>query len=168
MDDIQRFDEFEWLLANKVVNENVLPDENVLVYSGHSAFSIGLTELYFVELFYDKYVRVFGSAFIQNKIDALKNETARKWANYAMDWRKRSIPTHEARFNPPTCEQKIGLKTAEKTEHCRSISPKTLKIARKNGALPFTCRERGVVNTEIALKTEHRRSHWKMRTADIQ
>ena len=48
MDDIQRFDEFEWLLANKVVNENVLPDENVLVYSGHSAFSIGLTELYFV------------------------------------------------------------------------------------------------------------------------
>ena len=85
MDDIQRFDEFEWLLANKVVNENVLPDENVLVYSGHSAFSIGLTELYFVELFYDKYVRVFGSAFIQNKIDALKNETARKWANYAMD-----------------------------------------------------------------------------------
>ena len=85
MDDIQRFDEFEWLLANKVVNENVLPDENVLVYSGHSAFSIGLTELYFVELFYDKYVRVFGSAFIQNKIDALKNETARKWANNAMD-----------------------------------------------------------------------------------
>ena len=46
MDDIQRFDEFEWLLANKVVNENVLPDENVLVYSGHSAFSIGLTELF--------------------------------------------------------------------------------------------------------------------------
>ena len=83
-------------------------------------------------------------------------------------WRKRSIPTHEARFNPPTCEQKIGLKSAEKTEHCRSISPKTLKIARKNGALPFTCRERGVVNTEIALKTEHCRSHWKMRTADIQ
>ena len=38
-----------------------------------------------MELFYDKYVRVFGSAFIQNKIDALKNETARKWANYAMD-----------------------------------------------------------------------------------
>ena len=65
MDDIQRFDEFEWLLANKVVNENVLPDENVLVYSVHSAFSVGLTELYFVELFYDKYVRVFGAAFIQ-------------------------------------------------------------------------------------------------------
>ena len=85
MDNIQRFDEFEWLLANKVVNENVLPDNNVVVYSGHSAVSIGLTGLYFVELFYDKYVRVFGSAFIQNKIDALKNETARKWANYAMD-----------------------------------------------------------------------------------
>ena len=82
MDDIQRFDEFEWLLANKVVKENVLPDENVLVSSGHSAISIGLTELYFVELFYDIYVRVFGSAFIQNKIDVLKNETARKWANY--------------------------------------------------------------------------------------
>ena len=82
---MKRFDDFEWLLANKVVNENVLPDENVLVYSGHSAFSIGLTELYFVELFYDIYVRVFGSAFIQNKIDALKNETARKWANYAMN-----------------------------------------------------------------------------------
>ena len=41
-------------------------------------------------------------------------------------------------FHPPTCELKIGLKSVEKTEHIRSISPKTLKIARKNGALPFT------------------------------
>lgn len=85
MEDISRFDDFEWLLANKVVKENVLPDENVLVYSGHSAFSIGFTELYFVELFYDRYVRVFGSAFIQKKIDALDNEVARRWANYAMN-----------------------------------------------------------------------------------
>ena len=46
MDDIKRFDEFEWLLANEEVKKNVLPDENVLVYSGHSAFSIGLTELF--------------------------------------------------------------------------------------------------------------------------
>ena len=68
-----------------MVKENVLPDENVLVYSGHSAFSIGFTELYFVELFYDRYVRVFGSAFIQKKIDALDNEVARMLANYAMN-----------------------------------------------------------------------------------
>ena len=40
MDDIKRFDEFEWLLANKVVNENVLPDENVLVYSGIQHFQL--------------------------------------------------------------------------------------------------------------------------------
>ena len=72
MDDIKRFDEFEWLLANKAVKENVIPDENVLVYREHSAFSVGLTELYFVELFYDKYVRVFGAAFIQKKIDSLE------------------------------------------------------------------------------------------------
>ena len=50
---------------------------------------------------------------------------------------------------------------------CSTLN-KLVRIARKSGALPFTCRERGVVNTEIALKTEHRRSHWKMRTADIQ
>ena len=35
MDDIKRFDEFEWLLANKEVKENVLPDENVLVDIQH-------------------------------------------------------------------------------------------------------------------------------------
>ena len=28
------------------------------------------------------------------------------------DWRKRSIPTHLERFNPPTFESEIGLKTA--------------------------------------------------------
>lgn len=85
MDDIQRFDEFEWLLANEVVKKNVLPNENVLVYREYSAFSYRLTELNFVELFYDKYVRVFGAAFIQKKIYALENETARRWANYAMN-----------------------------------------------------------------------------------
>ena len=65
-------------------------------------------------------------------------------------------------------ELKIGLKSAEETEHIRSISPKTLKIARKNGALPFTCRERGVMNTEIERKTEHCRSHRKTIFADVQ
>ena len=36
-------------------------------------------------------------------------------------WRKRSMSTHSERSNPPTCEQKIGLKSAEKTEHIRSL-----------------------------------------------
>lgn len=85
MEDISRFDDFEWLLANEEVKENILPDENVLVYRGHSTISIGFTELYFVELFYDRYVRVLGPSFIQKKIDALDNEVARAWANYAMN-----------------------------------------------------------------------------------
>ena len=53
-------------------------------------------------------------------------------------WRKRSIPTHSERFNPPTYESKIGMKTACKMEHICSISPKTPKNAQKNGALPFS------------------------------
>ena len=56
-------------------------------------------------------------------------------------WRKRSMSTHSERSNPPTFEPGNGLKTAQKTEHIRSISLKTLKIARKNGACPFTCCE---------------------------
>ena len=43
-----------------------------------------------------------------------------------------------------------------------------LKITRKNGALPFTCCERGMMNTEIIQKTEHCRSHRKKWVAVIQ
>ena len=33
-------------------------------------------------------------------------------------WRKRSIPTHSERFNPPTFETENGLKTAKKRSIC--------------------------------------------------
>ena len=95
-------------------------------------------------------------------------------------WRKRSMSTHSERSNPPTCEQKIGLKSTEKTEHIRSISPKTLKIARKkrsiavhllhhllleprnrpeNGALPFSLGNASRWQQDVCdRKTEHVRS----------
>ena len=72
------------------------------------------------------------------------------------------MSTHSKRFNPPTCELKIGLKSAEKTEHVRSpvarmvflmakshrkrsiavhIGKQEMLISndlcQKNGALPF-------------------------------
>lgn len=84
MDNFHRFDNFEWLLSHKVVKEDILPNEKLLVYKRHSVFSVRPTALYFVEFFYDKYVRVFGSDFIQERIDALENETAKMWAKYAM------------------------------------------------------------------------------------
>ena len=44
------------------------------------------------------------------------------------------------------------------TEHIRSTMPKSPKTLEKNGALPFTSCESGVLNTAIASETEHFRS----------
>ena len=48
-------------------------------------------------------------------------------------------------MNSQILHQAQSFAQLAKTEHIRSISPKTLKIARKNGALPFTCCERGMM-----------------------
>lgn len=84
MEAIGRFDNFKWLLSHRVVKENKQPDENVLMFNEHGAFVVGIEEIYFVESFYANYVRVFGSSFIQSKLDALEDETAKRWANYAI------------------------------------------------------------------------------------
>ena len=70
----------------------------------------------------------------------------------------------------------FGFKLA-KTEHTHPLravqsthfwAENRLEIGLKNGALPFTCCERGMMNTEIVQKTEHCRSHRKTRFADVQ
>ena len=72
------------------------------------------------------------------QVKNLKSLELTKWSDFARNplkrktaWRNRSMPTHSERFNPPTFESKIGLKTAWKTEHIRSISPKTPKKPEK-------------------------------------
>lgn len=81
---MQEFDNFNWLCSSEVVKENKLPDESVLTYKENGGFSIGLKEFYFVGLFYSIYVREFGYDFLCCKINTLRNETAKVWANYAI------------------------------------------------------------------------------------
>lgn len=74
------------------------------------------------------------------------------------------MSTHSERFNPPTFESKIGLKTAKNGAYPFNIAEKRPK----NGALPFTCCESGILDTQIAPKTEHCRSLRKMKVAAIK
>lgn len=98
MEAIGRFDNFKWLLSHRVVKENKQPDETVLMFNEHGAFVVGIEEIYFVESFYANYVRVFGSSFIQSKLDALENETAKQWANYAISRIPDVIKYEDAEF----------------------------------------------------------------------
>lgn len=59
-----KFDNFKWLNTNKLVEEGKESDEETLIFQGKS-IRIGIEEIYFVELFYEHYIRPFDIDFIR-------------------------------------------------------------------------------------------------------
>lgn len=78
-----KFDNFKWLLSNKLVQENILPEEDSISYN-NGQFGCNLKAYYFVVHFYALYVQQFGLHFIEGKIKHLKNDTAKRWADFAI------------------------------------------------------------------------------------
>lgn len=82
-----RIDMLQWVLSNKQVAEGRLPDENVLV-EDKGSFTIGITEIYFVELFYDLFLRSKSEEYIdmlKKEVSQWSDPVAKTWALYAFD-----------------------------------------------------------------------------------
>lgn len=79
------FDKFRWLLSLSEVKKGILPDENTLQYTDYG-FSVGMPEVYIVEIFYSRYIRVFGRQYIESQLQVLSaDEVAKTWAKFALN-----------------------------------------------------------------------------------
>lgn len=82
-----RIDMLQWVLSTKQVAEGRLPDENVLK-ERNGGFSVGLEEIYFVEIFYNLFLRSKSNeriGVLKEKVNRWSNSIAKAWALYAFD-----------------------------------------------------------------------------------
>ena len=69
---MENFDNFKWLLFQKPISEERLPDENVLTEKEGNGYNFGFEEYYFVVHFYSQYIRPFGKDLILKKVNELR------------------------------------------------------------------------------------------------
>lgn len=81
---MENFDNFKWLLFQKPISEERLPDENVLTEKEGNGYNFGFEEYYFVVHFYSQYIRPFGKDLILKKVNELENSFAKAWAIFAI------------------------------------------------------------------------------------
>lgn len=82
---MEHFDNFKWLLYQRPISEERLPNENVLTENEGNGYSFGFEEYYFVAYFYAQYIRPFGKEFVLRKVNELENSFAKAWAIFAID-----------------------------------------------------------------------------------
>ena len=116
---MENFDNFKWLLFQKPISEERLPDENVLTEKEGNGYNFGFEEYYFVVHFYSQYIRPFGKDLILKKVNELENSFAKAWAIFAIARAPFAIQHDNEEFEERM--EELGKKLGIPFEHVKSV-----------------------------------------------
>jgi hypothetical protein len=115
---MEHFDNFKWLLFQKPISEERLPDESVLIERDGRGYNFGFEEYYIVVHFFSQYIRPFGKEFILKKVNELENSFAKAWAIFAIARAPLVIKHDNEEFEDRM--EELGIKLGIPYEHIKS------------------------------------------------